>query len=81
MRLLALTQRLFGGTAVGDVGEVALQEERAILLVAHRHRLVADPDRRAVRRDQPVLHPEVLAQLVRARNLGEDAVAILRMQP
>ena len=80
MRLLALAQRLFGGAAVGDVGEVALQEERAVLLVAHGHRLVAHPDRGAVRRDQPVLHPEVLAQLVRARDLGENALAILRVQ-
>ena len=61
VELFAVAQRVVGGAAVGDVDEEALQEDRAVLLVAHGDRLVEHPDGAAVGGDQAVLAAEVLA--------------------
>ena len=50
-----------------------------VVRVAHDGRLVEHPDDAAVGGDQPVLEPEVLAGRVGALDLGEHALAVVRV--
>ncbi len=80
VHLLALAQRLLGLLAGRHVDQVALEEERAVLVVPYGHRVIVDPDGAAVLADQPVLAGERLAGRVDARSLGEHPVAIVGVQ-
>ena len=66
---------------LGDVDHAALDELRLPVLVAHRPRLVVNPDRPAVGGDHAVLaHPDAVVLGQRQIVLREDPVAVVRVE-
>ena len=77
---LRVAEPLFRLSAIGDVGHGAAQHHRPAGFVPQRHRVVAEPADPAVALEEPVLERCRLAGLPRARDRGEDAGAVVRVE-
>ncbi len=78
--LLALAERVLGGLAAADVDHEPLCVERAAGLVADDDGPVVHPDDVPVARDQPVLAFEAISPCVHLHEVGENALAVFRVE-